>query len=108
MKGFNELFESLKSEAAELIRMYVKKGGRKAEAEVISFLKESKFSLLRWTELLSKGVISPEEFEWLIQSKKDLLQLQVLRQSGLARIQIDKIKNGLLKLMSRKFIQGLT
>ena len=99
MADFNEIFEELKDNATKLIKLTVSNFKDQAEKDTKKFLEESKDNLERWTRLLINGELSTSEFEFLVESQKDLLVLNALRQSGLAKIRVDHFKNSLLNLI---------
>jgi hypothetical protein len=49
--------------------------------------------------LLIEGKLTTEEFEWLVNSQKDLIQMAALKQAGLAAIRIDQFKASLLNMV---------
>ena len=104
MPDFDSIFNDLKDGAKELIGLTLKNYKEAAEEDVMAFLNESKDSLARWTKLLAAGDLSISDFEWLVQSQKDLLLMNGLKQAGLAKIRIDQFKNGFLNLISDKVL----
>jgi len=64
-----------------------------------AFLKEASDDLKRWTEALAKGSLSKDDFEWLLESKKDLFELNALKQKGMTKIAISRFINGLVDLV---------
>jgi hypothetical protein len=64
-----------------------------------AFLSEAKDDLQRWTKALGNGDLSKDDFEWLVESKKDLFELHALKQKGLTKIKISKFINGVVDLI---------
>ena len=64
-----------------------------------SFLKASKGDLLRWKKGLDSKQLSKDDFEWLLASKKDELELLALKELGLAKVAQDRFINGLLDVV---------
>ena len=60
---------------------------------------KAKADLQRWTTMLASGQLSKDDFEWLLQSKKDLAELVALKQAGLAQVALDRFVNGLLNVV---------
>lgn len=52
--------------------------------------------LLRWSEQLAGGELSEEDFRFLLESRKDLLELEALKQKGLAQADLDRLKNAVV------------
>jgi hypothetical protein len=61
------------------------------------FLFESRRDLERWTGLLAAGTISQEEFEWLVQARVHLAEMQALLASGLTLARIDELRISLVQ-----------
>ena len=93
-----EVKKGVKNLVLELVHDYQDKAIKESE----DFLERTKSDLERWLKLLIAGELTREEFEWLVKGKKDLLALHTLKQEGLARVQIDRFRNGLLKLIVDK------
>ncbi|MFN0276725.1 MAG: hypothetical protein ACKVPJ_13340 [Chitinophagales bacterium] len=100
MTNFDQIFDELITKTKELIALTVKNYISQAEADTTRFLNESKNKFEKWAKLLLEKRLSIDEFEWLIQSQKDLLTMEALKQAGLAKIRIDQFKNSLLNLVT--------
>ena len=64
-----------------------------------AFVEKTKSDLKRWTEGLALGTLSKKDFEFLIKGKKDLAQMEALKQLGLSKIRINKILDGVLEIV---------
>ncbi|MEN2283404.1 hypothetical protein AAGF08_14760 [Algoriphagus sp. SE2] len=96
---FNEIFDELKKGASELSSSTLNEYKDEAEADLKDFLSDSKASLERWTLLLASGDLTKKDFEWLVQSQKDLLVMKALSQAGLSKIRLDQFKTGSINLV---------
>lgn len=96
---FNAIFEQLKSDVIDLAKLTLKNYTDEAKNDGLSFLEGSKDKLKKWTELLAEGKLSIDEFEWLVQSQKDLAHMKLLYQKGLAEIRVDQFRNALVNLV---------
>jgi hypothetical protein len=65
--------------------------------DVASFLALSKVKLERWTALLQAGDLTPADYEWLLQSQKDVLVLNALNQAGVSKLRLGHLKNKIIK-----------
>jgi hypothetical protein len=65
-----------------------------------AFLNKSKQDLLRWTEQLEAGSLTKADFEWLLESKKDVTELHALKAAGLTIVAAEKFENDVLKLVT--------
>ena len=99
MADFDEIFKDLKDNALELIKSTLLDFKDQAAADVNDFLNRSKDKLERWTTGLARGELSKEDFKWLLESQKDLLVMNALKQAGLAKIRIDKLKNAVVNMV---------
>jgi len=43
--------------------------------------------------------LTQDDYEWLILSKKDVVELQLLKEVGLSAVRIDRFKNALINLV---------
>lgn len=96
---FKDLFEQLKQGVINLAEGTVKNYAAKAKSDGQKMLKDMKEKLQRWTQLLIEGQLTTEDFEWLVNSQKDLIQMAALKQAGLAAIRIDQFKASLLNMV---------
>ncbi len=96
------IINELKTEILALIKERFSKESAAITDEVSLFLKNSKEKLERWGILLLQGEITKAEFEILLQSQKDLLQMHALHKAGISAIQLGHFKNTVLKLIFNK------
>jgi hypothetical protein len=61
------------------------------------FLTAVKNDVQRWISLLAEGKLTSDDLLWLIKGKKDLAQLLLLKDKGLAKPDLDKFFEGLLE-----------
>jgi hypothetical protein len=96
---FNEIFDELKKGASDLASLTLNKYKNEAEADIKAFLSDSKASLERWTVLLASGDLTPKDFEWLVESQKDLLVMNALSQTALSKIRLEHFKKSSMNLV---------
>lgn len=99
MPNFEELFSELKTNMEDLVKLTLSNYKKEALEDAKTFLESTKDKLKRWTELLAAKQLSTEDFEWLVESQKDLAKMTLLKQKGLAEIRIDQFKKSLLNLI---------
>lgn len=99
MKDFNLFIESLETGLTDIARLTVKDCIDSAIEDGKSILVEMKSDLERWTVELTDGNLPEDEFQFLVESKKDLLKLEALKQSGLTKIQIDSFRDAVVGLV---------
>jgi hypothetical protein len=61
------------------------------------FLEDSRRDLERWTALLAAGSVSQEEFEWLVQARVHLAEMESLLAAGLTLARIDELRMTLVR-----------
>jgi len=64
-----------------------------------AFLGKAKKDIERWTELLVEGKLTQDEFGFLLAGKKDVAELEALKQAGLSAVRLTKFRNGLLRVV---------
>lgn len=96
---FNILFETLRQGVAIIAKDNVKEYASQATREGQRVLTALKVDLKRWTEQLERGELSKEDLEFLIKGRKELTEMRGLQQLGIAKIQLDKFKNGITDLI---------
>lgn len=99
MADFEEILKDLKDKSLEVIKSTLKDYRNQAEQDVNDFLESSKEKLERWTRLLGQGELETDDFKWLVESQKDLLVLNGLKQAGLAEVKLEKFKNTIVNLV---------
>lgn len=60
------------------------------------FLADSRRDLERWIGLLAAGSISQEEFEWLVQARVHLAEMETLLAAGIALARVDELRIALV------------
>ena len=94
--NFEDLFNRIKEQVVILAGVSLKKYENEAKKDAFLFLENTKQKLSKWTLLLANKQLNTEDFEWLVNSQKLLLEMNALKLAGLAAIRIDQFKNGVL------------
>ncbi len=107
MSALNEILNELKVSIKEIAI----NNWNDYKNEVISdgneFLDTIKDDLEKWITDVQSGKMTKDDMEWLVKSKKDLAQLTVLKNIGLAKAKLDKISNDIIDSVSSKMIKLL-
>ena len=101
MADFNQLQEQLKD---SLVKLGSKEWGAYREApekDAAAFLQQTRADLERWAQMLQSGQLSQDEFQWLLQAKKDSLQMEALKHAGLAKVALDGFSKDLLTTLGQ-------
>jgi len=75
-----------------------------ATADALNMLNMMKENLSTWTMELADGKMSTKDFEFLVLGQKELIEMNALKQAGLAMIQVDEFKNSILNLIIKTVI----
>ena len=98
-KEFDRFVELVEDGTKDLAKNTLRGYKDEALADAKVFLESSKDDARRWSKLLYKGELSQEDYEWLILSKKDVVELQILKDAGLTAVRIDRFKHALMNLV---------
>lgn len=96
MPDFNDFLDALKGEIVDLAHSNWTAFRDAAVQDSEAFLQKTKSDLKRWTRLLEQGELSKEDVAWLIKGKKDLAEMEALKQAGLAAARIDRFRSALI------------
>jgi hypothetical protein len=96
MAAFDQFIEALKTELVKFAKDSWKAYKASAVKDGMAFIEESKADLERWTKMLARGELTRDDFAWLMVGKKDLAELEALKQEGLAKVALDRFVNGLI------------
>ena len=99
MADFSDFWESVKKGLVEVAEKNWKEFREAAEKDGSAFLDRTKEDLRRWTKLLAQGDLSQDDFEWLVAGKKDLAEMEALKQAGLALVRLERFQNALISLV---------
>ncbi|MBN9485252.1 MAG: hypothetical protein BGO70_03110 [Bacteroidetes bacterium 43-93] len=96
---FDELFETLKDGVSSIAKETIGKYAEQATAEGQKALKTLKGDLKSWTEDAKNGDLSAADLDFLLKGREELTEMHALEQLGIAKIQLDKFKNGIIGLI---------
>jgi len=99
MPTFNDFVSTLKNDLLEFAKENFEEYKDELLKDGTYFLEKAKSDLERWTEGLVSGALSKEDFGFLLKGKKDLAEMEALKQLGLSKIRITKITNGIIDVV---------
>lgn len=99
MADFKEFWENLKKGLESLTKDNLTAFQGAAEKDGKAFLNKTQKDLQRWTGLLARGELSREDFQWLVKGKKDLAEMEALKEAGLTLAKVEKFQNSLVSLV---------
>lgn len=99
MPDFDDFLENLKKGLEELAKKNWAEFREAAEKDGKAFVEKTKEDLRRWTKLLAQDDLSKDDFEFLVAGKKDLAEMEALRQAGLTLVRLERFQNALISLV---------
>lgn len=76
----------------------------KIETNLNKYFLESEEKIKKWQLLYAEGVLQMDEIEWLLESQKELITIDVLQKAGISQLKINSIKNSILKIILKAII----
>jgi hypothetical protein len=100
MADFNDFLITLKNDLLEFAKENLDEYKNEILKDGTEFVKKVRSDLERWSEGLATGALSKEDFEFLLKAKKDLAEMEALKQLGLSQIRLSKITNGIIDVIA--------
>ena len=102
---FPKILEQLKDNLVTLAKSTLTNYVSEAKTDAQNMIDSMKAKLERWTLLLANGDLTVEDFEWLVYSQKDLIEMNALKEAGLAEIRIEQFKGSVINLVIDTVLQ---
>lgn len=99
MPTFNDFLSIVKDDLMEFAKENLNEYKDELLKDGSAFVTKAKEDLERWTAALATGALSQADFEFLLKGKKDLAEMESLKQLGLSKIRISKITNGVIDVV---------
>lgn len=99
MPDFKDFISTLKSDLLDFAKENLNEYKDELFKDGNSFVKKTKKDLERWTAGLAAGLLSKKDFEFLLKGKKDLAEMEALKQLGLAKVRIAKLRDGVIDIV---------
>ena len=99
MPTFNDFLSTLKQDLLDFAKTNLNEYKDELLKDGNAFIDKTKTDLKRWADGLVQGTLSQKDFEFLVKGKKDLAQMEALKQVGLSKIRINKIVDGVLGIV---------
>ncbi|TDH28800.1 hypothetical protein EXU57_01645 [Segetibacter sp. 3557_3] len=107
MANYTPILKEMELEIATLAQAMVTKYKQEAIEDGRKMLLTIKDDLVRWMALLNQGDLKTAEFEWLINSDKELVKMTALKRAGLAQIRAEQFGVGVLNVIANTAINAL-
>jgi len=99
MAIFDDFLNALKDGLKQLVADTVQDFTQAATKDGRAFLDKARADLERWTSALAHGHLSKDDFAFLVKGKKDLAEMEALKQAGLALVRLDQFRSSLIDLV---------
>jgi hypothetical protein len=99
MPTFNDFISNLKNDLLDFAKENLDEYKDEILKDGNAFIDKAKKDLARWTDGLATGTLSQTDFEFLLKGKKDLAEMEALKQLGLSKIRITKITNSIIDVV---------
>ncbi|WP_103020845.1 hypothetical protein [Salinibacter altiplanensis] len=96
MPNVDAFFDALRDEITDLAETHRQEMQEAALEDGEAFLNQTRDDLERWSRLLEQGELSQEEFESLVRGQKDLVEMEALKQAGLAAVRAEQFRDALI------------
>lgn len=96
MPDIDEFLDALKEEITDLAETHLQDMQEAALEDGKAFLDQTQNDLERWGRLLEQGELSRDEFESLVRGRKDLAEMEALKQAGLAAVRAEQFRDALI------------
>jgi hypothetical protein len=90
---FSELLNTVVEGITELLKSTLNNVATDFKADAQQFVEQNKDNLQHWASLYASKKLTAKDLEALLRSSKNLFDMELLKQSGLALIAVDKFKN---------------
>lgn len=96
MPDFDDFLDTLKDNVADLAEDHFDDLRDQAINDSHAFLEETKEDMHRWARKMENGQLSKAEFRSLLRGRKDLAEMEELKQAGLAAARVDEFRGALI------------
>lgn len=105
MPTFNDFVSTVKNDLLDFAKENLEEYKDEILKDGTKFVEKTKSDLERWTQGLASGALSPADFEFLLKGKKDLAEMEALKQLGLSKIRITKTTNSIIDVIAGSAIK---
>lgn len=99
MPNYDEIFKEIGNQIIDLAQKTVSNYKQVAIADAKALVAGMSEDLKKWTGLLASNDLDTEEFEILVNSEKDLVEMKALETAGLAAIRITQFVGSVLNMI---------
>ena len=107
MSDYNNFIGELKKNLQKLAAGSFSKYSSQLVQDGTAFAQKLEEDLNKWTGEYSLYEMSKEEFENLVKSKKELLAMEALKHQGLAKTDLNKLRNAIVEIVTETAVKVL-
>ena len=96
MSVFEEFLTELKGNLLTVVKEGFETYKEQVLADGSAFAVKTKDDLQKWLKQLKEGILTKDDFEFLVKGKSDLAEMEALKLAGLAEVEIDKLKQSII------------
>lgn len=100
MFDFDAFLNTLKTDLTGVIKEFGEEYKEDILKDAGAFAAKTRDDLEKWAKMLKEGELSPADFEYLLKAKKDLAEMEALKQKGLTQAKLDKLKADILDVVA--------
>jgi len=95
---------ALKNEVTRLALSSVQNYKNEAKADGLKLVDSLKVDIQNWSKQLAEGKLSADDLEFLVMAKKEVIEMDALKQVGLGMIKVDEFKSNVLQLIVKSLV----
>jgi cysteinyl-tRNA synthetase len=107
MGDFNAFLDALKQSLNELAHSSFDNYSKQLVQDGTEFARRLEGDLQSWSAEYSIHEITKEEFEELVKSQKDLLEMEELKKEDLPRTELNKMRNAIVDTVTAAAVKSL-
>ncbi len=96
MPTFDDVFTALKGAVVSLASKSFANAKDAAVKDGQPFLEKTRADLEQWTGQAAAGELKASDLAYLVEAKKDLATMNLLKQAGIAQIELDRYEKDLV------------
>ncbi len=106
MGDFNDFLDKLKNNLSKISNGTFQKYSRQIVHDGIDFAQKLEPHMKSWGVEYSIHQMTKEEFEELVKSKKELLEMDALKKEDLPRTELNKIRNAIVETVTETAVKS--
>lgn len=107
MGDFNAFLDALRESLNELAHSSFNDYSKPLVQDGTEFARRLEADLQSWSAEYSIHEMTKEEFEELVKSKKDLLEMEELKKEDLPRTELNKMRNAIVETVTAAAVKSL-